>query len=131
MHEVTPLGRNPASALAPAPSDTPLPSEPQYPPSHSGGHKPGPERPWPRARRDRRGSQWHGRIGVVVAGSTEKTVLADRRVRAKRNPLHTVTIHLMTQATVRAHGQIPRRPNLGRGIGVRTRTNGRVTVGSR
>src|SRR5690606_21544329 len=59
--------------------------------------------------------QGHGGICVIVAGGAEETVLADRGPRAERDPIYTVAIHVMTEATVIAHRQVPGRPDFSRG----------------
>ena len=67
--------------------------------------------PDPFAEGDRRRGQRHGRVRVIMAGGAEKAVLADRAVRAERDPIHAVAVHMVAQATVIAHGEVPRRPD--------------------
>lgn len=69
--------------------------------------------PHPFAESDRGSGQWHGRVGVIMAGSAEKAILTDCGMHAKGDPVHTVTVHVVAEATVLTHGQIPRRPDFG------------------
>jgi len=69
--------------------------------------------------------QWHRGVPVVVAGSAQVGVLAHRCVSADRDWRNAVAIHMIGQAAVSFHGQVPRRPNLRPWIGMGTRSDAR------
>lgn len=69
--------------------------------------------PHPFAESNRGSGQWHGLVGVIMAGSAEKAILTDSGTRAKGDPVHAVAVHVVAEATVLTHDQIPRRPDFG------------------
>ncbi len=48
-----------------------------------------------------------------MAGSAKEAVLADRRMGPDHNLVHTIAVHVLTQATMITHLQVPGCPDTG------------------
>lgn len=75
------------------------------------------------ANRNRRCHKLHVRIFNIVTGGAEIAVLADRRMRANNYGRHGIAYYVVAQAAKFPHFQVPRCPNVDRGIDRRTTPN--------
>lgn len=85
---------------------------------HARPHKSVRGYPSPRSDRYRRCNQRQVGPRVIVAGTAQIAVLTDSGIRAEPNLVHAITIHVISEATVILHLEIPWRPNFGGGINV-------------